>query len=248
MATVLCISASDSSGQAGLQADIGALRAQDVGVATALTGYSAQNTKQVFDLWPIEPDLVAQQMRAVFEDMDIGAIKIGLLLNPGIMQAVASVLGELKSCPPVVLDPVIFGKKGGRVDSMDTEAIRQLKIHLFPLTTVLTPNILEAALLAGMDVEDVEDMKKAAEMLVSTGPENVLITGGHGDRTEMTDVLATQDELVENAKKRLSVTSTGGAGCALAAGIAAGLAKGDSLVDAFKASEVYVAEMISKRA
>ncbi len=239
---VLTIGGSDPSGGAGIQADIKSITAHGSYAMTALTAVTAQNTIGVFEVELLSPALIQAQIRAVLEDIPPDCIKIGLLYNAEILCAVADILDDIVGKIPVVVDPVIFGKKSNRV--LDEEAVRQMKIRLFPTARLITPNIPEAACLAGHDINTPHDQEEVAKLLITTSASNVLVKGGYLQEEEISDILATESGLKHYKKQRIDTPHTHGAGCTLAASIAALLARGKSLTEAVSKAEKYVYKAI----
>jgi len=233
----LTIAGSDSGGGAGIQADLKTFSALGVYGASVITALTAQNTQAVTAVTEATPDMVRAQIAAVFEDLAIGAVKIGMLASPGIIRAVAD---ELAGRPvPVVLDPVMVAKSGDRL--LAEEAVAALTTELVPLATILTPNLPEAAaLLERADVP--EGARDAAAALLALGPEAVLLKGGHGAAAECVDLFqeaAAADPVILRAP-RLATRNTHGTGCTLSAAIAAHLARGAALAEAVAAAHAYL--------
>lgn len=239
---VLIIAASDSSGGAGIQADIKAVTALKGYAMTAITALTAQNTVGVYGISGIDPEFLKKQIKACVEDIGVDAIKIGMLYNSDNIRAVAQCLRELPTKVPVVLDPVMMSKTGAKL--MEDEAQRTLKIELLPLTTLLTPNIPEAETLAGMTVRSLEDMKNCAMMLHTTGPENILLKGGHLEGDKVVDVLSTPEGTIVLTNEKINSLHTHGTGCTLSSAIACCLARGMNMGKAVKVAHDYVHEAI----
>ncbi len=244
---VLVIAGSDSSGGAGLARDLRTLRDFGVEALCAVTAVTAQSHSRVWAVQPVPPDLIRAQILAALESRRIDAIKIGMLGTRSAVEAVAQALPR-DSGIAVVLDPVLRSSSGGvLLDEAGEEAMRE---SLFPLTTVLTPNIPEAKqLVRGAAAKtsgdpDVATQLEWADRLLAEGPKAVLIKGGHAGGAEAADLLATAD----GTRRWLSSPRLSGAargtGCALASGIAAGLAHGEPLQEACWRARQYVLNLI----
>jgi len=239
---VLIISGSDSGGGAGMQADIKAVSAFGAYAASAVTAVTVQDTKAVYDIHRIPPDIVRGQIKCVIDDIGVDAIKIGMLHNADVVAAVAQEIDRVSESVHVVLDPVTIATAGTSL--LDTNAMALLKAELVLRTTLLTPNLTEARLLTGLEIETVDDMKRAAETLLSLGTEAVLLKGGHLASDDVTDVLMTLDQVQTFTSPRIESRNTHGTGCTLGSAIAACLARGDDLVEAIEKARVYVQEAI----
>ena len=235
-ARVLIIAGSDSGGGAGIQADIKTVAAFGGFATTAITALTAQNTLGVRGVFPVPPDFVTQQIAAVLEDIGTDAIKTGMLADGAIIEAVAAAIAGCSA--PLVLDPVMVAK-GGR-DLLDPLALDRLRALLIPRAALLTPNVPEAALLAGFEIENIDDMRRAAGILARAGCGAVLIKGGHlaGDVVRDFLLAGGQEEIF--AAPRIATTAGHGTGCTLASAIAVGLAQGVGLSDAVRAARDYV--------
>lgn len=226
----LTIAGSDSGAGAGIQADLKAIASFGVYGTSVITAVTAQNTVAVTAVAELEPGVVAAQMRAVFGDFQVRAIKIGMLSSPEIIRTVARELAG--STAPVVLDPVMVAKSGNAL--LRDEAVSALVEELIPLATVLTPNLPEAARLLGTSTAMTMDgMREQGEALLDLGPSAVLMKGGHAPGAKCRDILVTRDDgpRVFSAS-RIATRNTHGTGCTLSAAIAAGLAKGRALPEA----------------
>ena len=209
---------------------------------TAIAALTAQNTQGVFGVLPIPPDFIQQQMRLVLSDIGADCIKLGMLGNAAVIDAVADVLEKEGRGIPLVIDPVMVAKGGHNL--LDPEAISTYKRRLPTLATLLTPNIPEAEALTGLVIRDVQDMRHAAEMLPTLGAESVLLKGGHMEGDTVTDILVTMNGLEEIQSPRLATRHTHGTGCTLASAIATGIAQGMSLSPAVHRAVRYVHEAI----
>jgi len=237
---VLIAAGSDSGGGAGIQADIKAVTALGGFAATAITALTAQNTLGVHGIQEVPIDFVRQQIAVVLDDIGADAIKTGMLHRVEVIEAVVE---SLDSCDaPLVADPVMVAKGGARLlDQGATEAVISV---LLPRAAVVTPNIPEAEVLAGMEIDGVDGMKRAAEKLLSLGPRAVLLKGGHLDGPRLTDLLLTEAGFEVFEGQRIETKHTHGTGCTTASALAAGLAQGMGLTDAFARARTYVQEAI----
>ncbi|MEM8793703.1 MAG: bifunctional hydroxymethylpyrimidine kinase/phosphomethylpyrimidine kinase [Pseudomonadota bacterium] len=238
----LTIAGSDSGGGAGIQADLKAFSALGVYGASVITAITAQNTREVTAVEGISPVMVRAQIDAVFDDLDIGAVKIGMLAVPSIIEAVAEGL-EGKDIP-IVLDPVMVAKSGAVL--LEPEAISALIEHLLPRATVITPNLPEAAQILGLaDAKTPTEMTAQGEALLAKGANTVLMKGGHGSGDTCTDLLIQAgNEPVKFEANRLETRNTHGTGCTLSSAIAAGLAKGETLTEAVRKAHTYLHKAI----
>jgi hydroxymethylpyrimidine/phosphomethylpyrimidine kinase len=225
----LTIAGSDSGGGAGIQADLKTFQAYGVFGTSAITAVTAQNTLGVRAIQKIEPDVVADQIRAVAEDLKPAAAKTGMLADASIIEAVAATLQEV-GLRALVVDPVMVAKSGDRL--LQEDAVSALTSILLPLAEVVTPNLPEAAILAGRAVDTVEDMKAAAEVILEKGAKSVLLKGGHLSGDVLVDVFYDGDSWREWRQTRLHTRHTHGTGCTISAAICAGLALGRARVDA----------------
>ena len=223
------IAGSDSGGGAGIQADLKTFSALGVYGASVITALTAQNTKGVTGIHDVPPDFIAAQIDAVFSDLDVRAVKIGMLSQPAVIEAVAAGLDRWKA-KNVVLDPVMVATSGDRL--LNPQAIDVLKRVLIPRALVITPNLPEAAALLDEPLARNEDeMLAQAGRLRDRGAQAVLIKGGHGDGAESVDMLVLASSFTRLATPRVDTKNTHGTGCTLSSAIAAGLAKGLDLVD-----------------
>lgn len=236
---VLIVAASDSGGGAGIQADIKTVMALGGYATTAVTAITAQNTRGVFATHPVPAAFVAEQMRVVLEDIGADAIKIGMLANADIVEAVGDVLeSPLARHVPVVLDPVMLAKDGTPL--LDYAGLDAMKRRLALRAFVLTPNLPEAEALTGAPIRDPEDRVHVATMLLSLGPQNVFLTGGHLPGNRIVDVLVGEFGHHEYEHPRIDTLHTHGTGCTLASAIAVGIARGLELPRAISEAEAYL--------
>ena len=239
---VLIIAGSDSSGGAGVQADIKTCAAFGVYSATVITAVTAQNTVGVQMVEAMSADIVTAQMRSVLTDIGADVIKIGMLVNADIIRAVADTISELAEDIPVVLDPVLVSTSGDNL--LETSAVGALKEHLLPLADLVTPNSIEASVLTGLKVCDVDEMVKAGEALLSMGAFGALMKGGHIDGKNIVDVLVTPEGNHIMTASRIYSRHTHGTGCTLASAVAAMLAQGAPIEIAVQQAREFVFEAI----
>ncbi len=238
--TALTIAGSDSSGGAGIQADLKAFTVLGVYGMTAITAVTAQNTLGVKEVLELSPELVRKQIDTVASDIEADATKTGMLANIGIIEAVADAI-EGSKLQPYVCDPVMYAKSGNEL--LKPEAVAKMKKKLFPLAAVVTPNKREAAVLTGADPDraawTVQSAKEAARRIAGMGAKAVLVKGvDSGDQT--VDVLFDGREFLEFAAKTQPKEKTHGSGCAFSAAITAGLANRLNLVDAIDQAKQLV--------
>lgn len=236
MKAVLSIAGSDSSGGAGIQADIKTIAAHGLFAETAITALTAQNTTGVTGVFEVDPAFVVAQIDAVFEDIRPDAVKIGMVASSGIIAAIADAL-ERQGAQNVVLDPVMVATSGARL--IDEDAVEALRTRLLPLATVATPNMPEAQVLCGMAVDGDATMERAARMLAE-GKQAVLVKGGHrADAAD--DVLVEADGVATWMRgSRIDTKNTHGTGCTLSSAIACGLAEGLDVVASVRRARAYV--------
>ena len=241
--TALTVAGSDSSGGAGIQADLKTFAALGVYGTSAITAITAQSTMGVTSASALPADLVAAQIEAVAGDIEIHATKIGMLADAAIVEAVAAAIQELE-LPLVVLDPVLASKRGDRL--LDRDGVQMLCTELLPLARAVTPNIPEAEALSGRRIQSLDDAKEAARRLHDMGPAAVIITGGHGPRTSqsVTDLLFDGHHFVEMRAARVDSAEVHGTGCTYAAAVAAHLAMGCPIEEAAARAQQYVAGAI----
>ncbi|HEX4955482.1 MAG TPA: bifunctional hydroxymethylpyrimidine kinase/phosphomethylpyrimidine kinase [Thermoanaerobaculia bacterium] len=226
---LLTIAGSDSGGGAGIQADLKTFAAHGGFGMSVVTAITAQNTCRVTAVHEVPPEVVAAQLDAVFEDLGVDAVKIGMLGNAAVIEVVAERLAAWRragQAPPVVLDPVMVAKSGDPL--LREEAVAALAGQLLPLATLVTPNLPEAARLTGLPVATLAERREAARALAARGPA-VLVKGGHGEGEEIVDLLLAEGSFTELRAPRLPTSSTHGTGCTLSSAIAARLGRGDSL-------------------
>ncbi len=243
-AIALTIAGSDSSGGAGIQADLKTFAAHGVYGASVLTALTAQNTKGVQGVHAVPPDFVALQIASVLDDLAVGAVKTGMLADAPIIEAVAAALETRAARIPLVVDPVMVATSGDVL--LAPEAIATLKSRLLPLATVITPNLPEAAQLLGVPVAETENEARAQlDRLREFGARAVLLKGGHGTGSTAVDWLAVDGHVLRLEATRIATRNTHGTGCTLSAAIAAELALGTPLQDAVRRAKDYVHRAIA---
>jgi hydroxymethylpyrimidine/phosphomethylpyrimidine kinase len=242
-AIALTIAGSDSSGGAGIQADLKTFAALGVYGASAITALTAQNTQGVEAVLVVPPDFVARQIKVVARDLNIGAVKIGMLATGEIIEAVAGAL-EILPGVPVVLDPVMVAASGDVL--LDEDAIDTLRTVLLPRAALVTPNLPEAAKLLGeVEAKDERAMSEQATALRRLGAEAVLIKGGHAEGDQAVDFLVDDEGELRLEAARVRTRNTHGTGCTLSSAVAAELAKGTSLRDAAVRAKAYISAAIA---
>jgi hydroxymethylpyrimidine/phosphomethylpyrimidine kinase len=240
---VLIVAGSDSGGGAGIQADIKAVTMQDAYAATAITALTAQNTEGVFAVLPIPPEFVRRQIEVVLADIGADAIKTGMLHDEPVIAAIAAALQEYAPDIPLVVDPVMVAKGGARL--IEENAIAALKSLLIARAAVVTPNLVEAEILAGRTIASLDEMRQAAGELLALGCRAVLLKGGHLPGATVWDVLATQAGVRIWESPRLDTRHTHGTGCTLASALAAGLAQDLDVERAVERARDYVRRAIA---
>jgi len=242
-AIALTIAGSDSSGGAGIQADLKTFAALGVYGASVITALTAQNTQGVHGIHDVPADFIRAQIDAVFSDLDVAAIKIGMMSQIASLEAVAQGLAAY-SARNIVLDPVMVATSGDRL--LAPEAVEALGKNVVPRSLVVTPNLPEAAVLVGASVARNErEMEVQAREILALGARNVLIKGGHGAGDESVDLLIGEGDVLRLSVKRIATTSLHGTGCTLSSAIAAGLARGLDLKSAAEDAKEYVTAAIA---
>lgn len=242
-AIALTIAGSDSSAGAGIQADLKTFAALGVYGATVITALTAQNTQGVSAIHDVPPEFIAAQIDAVFTDLDIAAVKIGMLGRAAAIEAVARGLTRHKA-RHIVLDPVMVASSGDQLLAPD--AVGALRRLLIPRALVVTPNLPEAAALTGASVaRNEQEMEIQAREILALGARYVLIKGGHGEGAESVDLLVGEGEVIRLSAKRIVTKNTHGTGCTLSSAIAAGLVQGADLISAVQGAKSYVSAAIA---
>jgi hydroxymethylpyrimidine/phosphomethylpyrimidine kinase len=242
---VLSIAGSDPSGGAGIQADLKTFSALGAYGCAAPTALTVQNTIEVSRVFPVPPDVVRGQIEAVFADVRIDAVKVGMLGSRDAVCVVADILRSVRP-PVVVVDPVLRASSGARL--IDDESIRVLVSELLPLATVVTPNTCESAVLLGIpEPRSLDAARLAAGRLVAAGVRAALVTGGHLDDAEFAvDVLHDGQTVRELRAPRVTMATLHGTGCTLSSALAVFLARGLPIGDACAAAQRFVAESIAR--
>jgi hydroxymethylpyrimidine/phosphomethylpyrimidine kinase len=240
---VLTIAGSDSSGGAGIQADLKTFAALGVYGTSAITAITAQSTAGVVEAAVLSADLVTAQIEAVAGDIDIHAVKTGMLGDAAVVEAVAAAIKELE-LPLVVVDPVLASTSGARL--LDDDGLQMLCAELLPLARLVTPNLPEAEVLSGKRIASDEDLRDAARRIHDLGPAAIIITGGHRPGGEVTDLLFDGRSFTEFRTPRIETHDTHGTGCTFASAVAAHLALGRTLGDAAGLAQQYVAGAIGR--
>ena len=240
-AIVLSIAGFDPSSGAGVTADLKTIAAHGLFGISCITALTVQSTQGVIHVEPVSARLVDSTLKALLDDFQPVAVKIGMLSSGEVVDAVASIL-EKQRLPNIVLDPVLKASSGGAL--LEAEAVRSLVKRLLPLVDVITPNLEEAHRLTELPVSNLPEMKAAARHLHKLGAKNVVVTGGHLDRP--TDVLSqgSGKQIVEFAGESISTNSTHGTGCAFASALACNLALGRKLEDSVGAAKEYVTQAL----
>jgi hydroxymethylpyrimidine/phosphomethylpyrimidine kinase len=237
MKTALTIAGSDSGGGAGIQADLKTFAAHGVFGTSAITAVTAQNTRGVIAWQALPADLVTAQIEAVVGDLGADAVKVGMLATAAIVEAVAAAIRAL-DLPQVVVDPVMVAKGGDRL--LEADAVAVMKSELLPMAHVVTPNVPEAEVLADMSITSIEDMRRAGQRILRSGPRVVLVKGGHLEGADAVDVACTERGVFELRRPRVNTRHTHGTGCTLSSAIAANLARGLTDREALEGAREYL--------
>ncbi|NTV15924.1 MAG: bifunctional hydroxymethylpyrimidine kinase/phosphomethylpyrimidine kinase [Chlorobiaceae bacterium] len=242
--TVLTIAGSDGSGGAGIQADIKTFSALECYGLSVITALTAQNTKGVTAIYPVAETCVMAQFRSIASDISIDAVKIGMLGTIGMVRTVSALLRELRGNTPIILDSVL-GSSGGTI-LLPFEAIPVLKAELFPLASMITPNLPETALLIDMKYPPAtpESIETAAMKLLETGTGSVLIKGGHGEGDNCCDCLLYDNRFFWFSSQKIRTNNTHGTGCTLSSAIAAYMARGETIEAAVSKAKTYINEAL----
>lgn len=244
--TALTIAGSDSSGGAGIQADLKTFSALGVYGASVITVLTAQNTQGVYSIMPVTPNFVGEQIDAVFTDLEINAVKVGMLFSSAIIKEVVL---KLKKYNPknLILDPVMFAKSGDKL--LEDSAIEILINELLPLAKIITPNLKEAELILGREITNYNEFEKANEEIISKNNiEAVFLKAGGFQDNNSNDLLSIKENNIINhlwlESKRIDTLNTHGTGCSISSAITANIAKGFSLFDSVKKSKEYINKAI----
>lgn len=237
MKVALTIAGSDSSGGAGIQADLKTFQAHGVFGMSAITAITVQNTQKVYDIQEVKPNIVYDQIICLFDDADIHAVKIGMVASIPLIESIASALRKVKP-PPVILDPVMISKSGYRLLNQDAQAA--LIQHLFPLAEIVTPNIHEAEALTHKKIHSIDEMKIAASEILKLDAKKVVVKGGHLGEREATDILFDGHSYEELHCPRIDTKNTHGTGCTFSSAIAANVALGKDFYTAVADAKTYI--------
>lgn len=240
MKRLLTIAGSDSGGGAGIQADLKTFHAFGCYGMSVLTAITAQNTLGVHEVLDLPPDFVALELESVVSDIGVDAAKTGMLYNAEIIHALAQKIRELQ-IPHLVVDPVMRAKDGDPL--LRDDAQYALIDEIVPLAEVITPNLPEAEVLSGMEINSKDEMKKAAKIIHHKGARNILVKGGHREG-DAVDILFDGKEFTEFFTEKISTKNTHGTGCTYSAAIAANLAMGKNMKEAIAISKKYITEAI----
>lgn len=239
----LTVAGSDSGGGAGIQADLKTFAALGVYGASAITALTAQNTEGVTGIHAVPADFVTAQIDAVFSDLGVGAVKIGMVAQAAGIDAIAAALSRWKP-RYIVLDPVMVATSGDRL--LAAEAVEALRTKLMRLASVITPNLPEAAALLDEPIAASEtEIENQGRRLLALGCRAVLIKGGHGEGAESIDYLVSAGNTIALAASRVATRNTHGTGCSLSSAIAAGLAKGEDLETAVRNAKSWISAAIA---
>lgn len=241
MKKVLTIAGSDSSGGAGIQADLKTFSAHGVYGMSVITAVTAQNTQGVFAVQDISKEIVLKQIEAIFEDIEVDALKIGMVSQ---IDTIYSIEEGIKKygAKNVVLDPVMISKSGFNL--LIPEAMEVLINKLIPLATIVTPNIHEAIAITGQNIIGIEDMEKVAKLIFKMGPQNVLIKGGHLE-DDAIDVLFDGNKITHFKSHRINTKNTHGTGCTLSSAITSNLALGYDVIESIAKAKEYITMAIT---
>lgn len=240
---VLIVAGSDSGGGAGIQADIKAVTMLGGFAATAITALTAQNTLGVHGILGIDPAFIRQQMQVVLRDIGADCLKTGMLHSDEVIETVAATIEEEAAGVKLVVDPVMVAKGGAAL--LQDSAASALIALMVPRATVLTPNLPEAEALTGLEIADLDGMRRAGAALLKLGPKAVLVKGGHLQGPVLFDLLLTSDGETVFESRRIDTSHTHGTGCTLASAIATGLAQGMDVAAAVARARDYVHRAIA---
>lgn len=236
MKNLLTIAGSDCSGGAGIQADLKTFSAHGTYGMSVITAVTAQNTQGVLAVQDITAGIIGQQLEAIFDDIEVDAVKIGMVSVEETIDVIAAKLQQYQ-VKNIVVDPVMVSKSGYRL--LQPEAQARLVSELLPLATVVTPNIPEAEVITGQTIISFEDMQQAAQTIYAMGPKNVLIKGGHR-QSDATDILFDGEDFYYLPSVRIPTTNTHGTGCSLSSAIAANIGQGCEVFDAVRRAKDFI--------
>ena len=241
MKVALSIAGSDSGAGAGIQADLKTFTSLGVYGCTAITAVTAQNTQEVSSVFEVTPECITEQIRSVILDMPPDAIKIGMVYNKPNIETIRRVLKGSKV--PIVLDPILSAGTGGKL--LLPEAFESFKAELIPLSTIITPNRIEAQKITGIQIISRSDIARAARKIKNLGAKNVIIKGNRFEKKQVADILLTSEgRLIEVSNSKLNSEEMHGTGCNFSAAITAFLARNFSIIDAFKLANNYVRDSL----
>ena len=235
---VLICAGSDSGGGAGIQADIKTVTALGGFATTAITALTAQNTMGVSSIIEVPINFLLEQIRVVLSDLGADCIKTGMLHSVQVIEAVSEAIEKDGEKKYLVVDPVMVAKGGHEL--LELSALHALKSHMIVRADLLTPNIPEAELLTGLEISDIDTMRRAAYAILEMGSKAVLLKGGHLKDETLTDILVTKDMEKTFSGPRLLTKHTHGTGCSMASAVATGIAQGDTLEMAVQRAKAYV--------
>ncbi|MBP3330501.1 MAG: bifunctional hydroxymethylpyrimidine kinase/phosphomethylpyrimidine kinase [Clostridia bacterium] len=241
MKTMLSVAGSDSSGGAGIQADIKTALANGVYAMSVITSLTAQNTTKVIAIQEVTCDFLSAQLEAVFEDIFPDAVKIGMVSSPGMVKVIADKLKYYKA-KNIVLDPVMVSTSGADLSSSDS--VEAIKKYLLPICDLVTPNIPEAEVLSGIRINSSEDMVEGAKIIYENCCCDVLLKGGHRIN-DANDLYFDGDSFVWFSGRRIDNPNTHGTGCTLSSAIASNLAKGYGMHDSIRRAKEYISDSLS---
>jgi len=242
--SVLTIAGFDSSGGAGIQADIKTISALGCYATSVLTALPVQNTMGVRKIYPIPMEAVADQIEAVLNDIVPQAIKIGMVHTPLLVETIVNTFNKYPKIP-IVFDPVMVATSGHRL--IEEETIDTIVEKLFPMADVITPNMDEASILAGMEVKTLEDMELAGKKILRSGCKNILLKGGHQESLIVTSLFFDENgQQYSFETEKFMTNNTHGSGCTLSSAIAAYIARGEELLKAVELAQNYVFEAIKQ--
>ena len=241
----LTIAGSDSGGGAGIQADIKAMSATGSFACSVITALTAQNTQGVSAIHPVPQLFVEDQLESIFSDMKVDAVKIGMLSDADTILMIAQILKKYQP-KAVILDPVMVATSGDVL--LESQAISSLVNHLIPLADLITPNLYEAQVLLGRDLnafpKSNAELESTANALLSLGSQGVLLKGGHMDTQDSTDVWVTENQIEYFSKTRVATTNTHGTGCTLSSAITSYLAQGFSMSESIRKAKEYISQAL----
>jgi hydroxymethylpyrimidine/phosphomethylpyrimidine kinase len=238
---VLSVAGSDPSGGAGIQADLKSVEACGGYAVTVITSVTAQNTLGVRRVLPLDAEIVADQLQVLLDDLDVAAVKTGMLGSAAVARVLADTL-QARPHLPLVVDPLLHSSTGRELNDADT--LRAMNVHLAPIATLLTPNLPEAAEMTGLDVRTIAEAEQAGRQLVDSGWSAVLVKGGHGSSAATTDLLVTAGGARAFEAPRIRSSNTHGTGCVHASAIATALAAGSTLEQAVETARAFISGCI----